>query len=479
MIGLRGTSADEPARTEYPGSASVAARARMRGHCRSMVLLSTVAALLTGAERARAQALPAATASPVSTGFELPTTAGSLQFSLGASESLSSGYYSGSGWVSQTGANGNVALITTSRTAPFSMVLSSGYAWSTGGVPSTEYVSFAASQSLNTKHWAFVLSDSVSYLPSTPSVGLAGVPGTGDVGVSTVLLGDSVQGPLTENSDRVSNSASLSVSRPITGRLSAQASGSYSTIRFLGDAAVTDAYTAGYGQGLDSDGYTGSGGLSYVVNARNTLMANFAYSNFTYSADLPGFSSKTASVTISHLFTRKLTGSLSIGPQWTTVQESNGLDPLVVPGAPTVTSVSTFVDTSLTYNAGQTRNYSAGYTRSTNAGFGVTPGIRLDSVRGTVSQVLREYWRAAANVAYSHSTSIGSSYVQNFAPTTLVASGQINRSLGRSMSVYASYTREKQSGTGTGAVFDIFTGSFQVIGFGVTYAPPGIRFGHH
>lgn len=454
---------------------------RIKNCCRSMLMFSTVAGLLViGRERARAQALPAGTASPVSTGFELPTTAGTLQFSLGASESLSSGYYAGSQWVSQAGANGNMAMITTSQRAPFSMILSGGYSWSTENVPSSGYVSLGASQSLTVRHWNFVLSDTTSYLPSTPSEGLSGVAGTGDVGLSTALLGgDAAQGLLTNLSDRVSNSVSLGISRPITGRLSAQGAGSYSILRFLGDAAVTDVYSAGYGQGLNTDSYVGSGGLSYVVDGRNTLMGNFAYSTFSYQDELPGFTSKTASIGITHLFSRRLTGTLSAGPQWTTVQQSNGLYPVALPDAPMVTTVSTFVDALATYKVRETLSYSAGYTRGTNAGFGVTPGIRLDSVRVTASQVLREYWRAAANVAYSHSTSVGSSYVQNFSPTTLVAAGQISRSVGRSMSVYGSYTREKQSGTGTGTVFDIFTGSFQVVGFGFTYAPPGIRFGHH
>ena len=43
-----------------------------------------------------AQALPAAVASPISTGFSLPSSAGTLQYALSASQSISSNYFGNS-----------------------------------------------------------------------------------------------------------------------------------------------------------------------------------------------------------------------------------------------------------------------------------------------------------------------------------------------------------------------------------------------
>src|SRR5947208_962 len=82
-----------------------------------------------------------------------------------------------------------------------------------------------------------VVSDSVSYLPSTPTVGLSGVPGTGDVGIAPVQIGiDNGLGLLTPYSTRLNNSASASLSRRLTARTSAYAGGNYSTLRFVGSS---------------------------------------------------------------------------------------------------------------------------------------------------------------------------------------------------------------------------------------------------
>src|ERR1039457_2408601 len=64
--------------------------------------------LITVAPAAFGQALPAAQASPISTGFELPMTAGTLQYAVSASESLSWGYYGTSGTATATNLTGDL-----------------------------------------------------------------------------------------------------------------------------------------------------------------------------------------------------------------------------------------------------------------------------------------------------------------------------------------------------------------------------------
>ena len=61
------------------------------------------------------QALPAAEAAPISTGFALPTTLGSLQYAVSASQSLIWGYYGNSGEVSATNLSGDVAYLSNSK----------------------------------------------------------------------------------------------------------------------------------------------------------------------------------------------------------------------------------------------------------------------------------------------------------------------------------------------------------------------------
>ena len=101
------------------------------------------------------------------------------------------------------------------------------------GQPSTFFQSHSFSQVLSTKHWNIDVADNVSYLPESPVSGLSGIPGVGDVGVDPISVGpNSGIGVLTNYGPRVSNSASVSVSRTLTGHISAQASGLYAIQRF-------------------------------------------------------------------------------------------------------------------------------------------------------------------------------------------------------------------------------------------------------
>jgi hypothetical protein len=415
-----------------------------------------------------AQALPVATADPISTGFRLPTAGGSLQYSLSGVESLTSGYSAASGWQASSGLTGNLAMVTSSKAYPFSMIVSGGRFWSTSSQPSTNYADVAISQVINTHRWNAVLTDSVAYLPATPSVGLSGVPGTGDVGIPPIQVGiNPAQGILTPYSTQISNSALANVQRRITARSSFNVGGTYMMLRFVGNSA---------GTGINSNAYNGNIGVSYTLDPRTSLTGTYSYATYSYTGRLGGFSSQTASISYSHQLSRRLSVDASVGPQWSTIGVQN---PLLYPFAtiPPGTSVNLFLSMDANYSTKIT-NYSLGYSRGTNSGFGVIPGGRSDSVRFTASRTFDRVWSLSTSAAYSRTTSIQGT--QQFAPSTLVAAVQGARGLGRSFSVFTSYTLEKQSSTGTSiGVFDLFTGSFQVASFGLTYSPKALRFGPH
>ena len=107
------------------------------------VLLTVL--LITVAPAAFGQALPAAQASPISTGFELPMAAGTLQYAVSASESLDWGYYSNSGATEGTNLTGDLGFISTSKRDPFSAVISGGHTWASNG-PGYSFVSLGLSQ---------------------------------------------------------------------------------------------------------------------------------------------------------------------------------------------------------------------------------------------------------------------------------------------------------------------------------------------
>jgi hypothetical protein len=393
-------------------------------------------------------------------------TAGTLQYAVSASESLSWGYYSNSnsGTATATNLTGDLGYISNSQRDPFSAVISGGRSWGSG-TPSYYFVSLGLSQVLSVGRTTFVFSDSVAYMPGTSTTGLSGVPGVGDLGLTPVPVGpDTGQGILTDYSNRISNAASAAISRPITGKTFFNATGSYAITRFLSGSGNASA------SGLDSNAVTGGGGISHQYSARNTLGANYAYSYFSYPGynfGLPtaSFDSQTASLQYIHQFTRKLSLNASSGPEWTSVN---------VPGSSL--SLSLYADAALGYT-GKFSRASLSFVRSTNAGSGVIAGSLSDAVSFTTSRTFVRVWNCAFTSSYTHSSSLPG--LASFTFDTTLAGFQVSRAIGRSFSAFASYTLENQSSQGSAAsVIDVFNGFSQVLGFGLTYAPMSIHFGH-
>jgi hypothetical protein len=422
----------------------------------AMLTAGLVLASTTSVNRAVfGQALPAAQASPISTGFTLPQTAGTLQYAVSASESLTWGYYGNGGTDYATNLTGDLAYISGAKTDPFSLVFSGGHSWTTTNQPSYSFLNLGLSQVLQAGRWNFILSDSVSYLPETPSTGLSGVPGTGDLGVAPVQIGaDAAQGLLTNYATRVTNNSTASLVRNITGKTSISASGMYGILRFLGNSG---------GVGLDSDQEEGGGGVSHRIDARNTLSGNYSYSNFTYSqSGAPGFTSQTATGTYSHQFSRKLLMSATAGPQWTNISGQQ--------------SLTAFADVTAAY-AGEFSHLGLSYVRSNNSGYGVTLGAISNSGVFTARRTFTQVWNVAATASYTETESLPSTTMAPFSFDTAIFGVQAARALGRSFSVYASYTLEDQRHQHSAGAVNVFDGLAQVVAFGVTYSPTSLHLG--
>lgn len=409
------------------------------------------------------QALPAAEASPISTGFEVPLTAGTLRYGVSVSESLSWGYYSTPGAVSATNLTGDVGYISGSLRNPFSMVFTGGHSWSTSTEPSYTYLDLALSQVLNAGRWNFVLSDSVSYLPGTSIGTLSGVPGAGDVGIQ---VGTSTgQGVLTNFSTRIYNDASATVARQLTGKTSLNASGTYDFLHFLNNS------TNSGNSGLDSYSAIGSGGINHELSPRTSFAGNYTYSRTEFSGQNYGvavstISSQIASGQVSRHVTRQLSLTASAGPEWTTVSSSTQF-----------TTLGVFANISAGYT-GQFSESSLNYSRGTNSGYGVIGGSTSDSVTFTSARNLGRVWHAGVTAAFTRTANLPLPGTPSYILHTIIGTGQISRALARSFSVYASYTAENQTSAGGATTIDVFNGLSQVVGFGLTYSPTAIHVGH-
>ena len=414
-----------------------------------------------------AQALPAAEASPISTGFALPTTLGSLQYAVSASQSLIWGYYGNSGVGAATNLTGDIAYLSDSKKDPFSLVFSGGHSFSESGQGSYSFLNLGFSQVANVGRWNFVLSDSVSYLPGTAVAGLSGVPGTGDLGLSPVQIGGDIgQGVLTNFSNRVSNVAAGSVQRQLTAKTSVSGSGSYSTMRFL-SSTVNSASSSS--AGLDNGSWTAGGGMSHQIDPRNSFGGNYSYSKSSYPGNTlgvstPTFVSQTASADYSHQFTRKLTVNAAAGPQW-----------ISLGSAGSGSAISLFADIAASY-AGKSAVASLAFTRSSNSGYGVTGGAVSNSAIFNVSRTFAVVWRASATSSYVRSSNLPVPGVAPFNINTAVEAVQVSRAILRSLSAYGSYTLEHQS-LPSAPTADLFSGLSHVVSFGLTYSPSSLHLG--
>jgi len=169
-----------------------------------------------------------------------------------------------------------------------------------------------------------------------------------------------------------------------------------------------------------------------------------------------------------HQFSRKFEITAAAGPQWTTIEL----------GTPS-TSINVFANVSAVYQGEYTKT-SLGYVRTANSGYGVLGGALSDSVTYSASRVLRRVWAASLNASYGQSTSLPSSFLPSYSFRTAVVGGQVAHALPHSLSAYASYSLQSQRDHGALlTVLNAFSGHYQTLGFGITYAPLAKHLGGH
>lgn len=436
------------------------------------VALALFAAVVAVAPVAYGQAAPASSLSPtVGPSSSLPSLDGVFHYALSASELMQTGYYN-SGLGFTTSLSGDAAYSSKSVSHPFTMVYAGGVLMGNQyGQTVTTFQNLAVSQGLVTGKWIFGISDSISYMPQSPTTGLSGIPGIGDLG-SVPIQGPSTGpagGVLTNNSTSVSNALSGTIERRITGRTSVSGTGSWSILRF------PDSNT-----GLDNTQILGEVGLNHQLDARDTISGNVNYSTFSYGGGI-GLTVQSKGITGAYqrVLSRTLSMSLSAGPEWI-----SGSDSALVPSELTYSA-----DLGLTY-ARKFTSASLNYTRGVNGGAGVQPGAISDSVSASAGRTYGRDWMASLTANYTHSAGL----LQNGALASPIANelgfayaggtinmvyggAQVSRRLSNSLSAYLSYNLQHQSIDNSLAFQNAYSGLTHTIGIGITFSPRATRLG--
>jgi len=392
-------------------------------------------------------------------GFNLPSKIGTLSYSLSASEQIETGYYGG-GVYAGTSFNGNLAYLSKSENNPFSVVYSGGLFLSNipGNSTAETYQNVAASQVFRTRSWVFVASDSFSYLPGSPTTGLSGVAGVGDVGVFPVQTGIGPdQSILTNYSSRIGNGLEGSATWQLTPSLDLEGSANWQILRFTGGDP-----------GYNTNQIGATVGPNYRIDARNSIGASAYYSKVTY----PGFEeyeieTEGATVNYSRAWSRRLSTTISLGPA-----RIHGTTNTAIPSQWTTTGSAT-----ATY-ATRTTGFFASYDRAVSGGSGVIFGTLTDSVSIGMNRPLSRDWILGLDLGYSHNVSLAS--VEGAIPVynSIFGAAQISRRLTDSLSMYASYTAISQS------IQDqpvnqpnAFNGLSNTFAIGITFAPAPLTSG--
>jgi hypothetical protein len=453
-----------------------------------MKIRITISALLLMASSiSHGQALPTASPStaPSNSLLNLSPLDGVLHYALSASEVVQYGYY-GAGEVSNSSVlSGDVAYTSTSTKRPFSMLFAGGVSiGNQGGQGTTSFWNVAASQGYVTRKWVFNISDSFSFLPQSPTTGVSGIPGVGDLGA--IPVPGPVEGPaggvLSGAGNRIGNSVAGSAERQLDHATSISGAGSWSILHFLdnpnvGNPNLGNTFLGGRNLGnLDNSEVSATVALNRRIDKRSSASLNAVYSTYTYSGPGSGFYTpdiETRGINLSYqrLLSRTLSVSVSAGPQW--VNSSNSL---LIPPALNVAATA-----SLSYSRRLT-NATVSYTRGANGGSGVLPGATSDSVGASVGHSYGRDWVASATVAYTHTSGLTQLAGIPGAPAneiydTVFGGIQVTRRISTRFSGYISYGAQNQSSNFFLPGQNALNGTSQNFGIGITFTPRSTRLG--
>lgn len=413
------------------------------------------------------QATPTASLQPSSIGLNLPTLNGTFQYGLSASEVVQDGYTS-NGVYAQTSLSGDVAYASKSAVHPFSMLYNGGTQFGPqSGYGTTYYQSLALSQAYLTRSWVFGLSDVVSYLPESPTVGLSGIPGTGDLGLNPIQNGlQPSQDIISIQNNRVSNVTSGSLERRLDAFTSLSGGASYGILHFFGNG------------GLDSSQISADVAVNRRLNGRSSASLSATYGTFNYGTLGNGasFVVKGLSTGYQRQISRSLTASASGGPEW--ISSSSVLS---IPSRLTFTAGAGLGYTVRVYNA------SLSYNRSITGGAGAQPGGISDTISATLQRPFGTAWSASGNAGYAKTQGLTNGPTPaNLSLLGLTSSGnydssyigaQVSRRLSRSFSTYASYTLINQSYSQVGNAPIALNGLVQTFALGISYFPRSLHLG--
>jgi hypothetical protein len=279
-------------------------------------------------------------------------------------------------------------------------------------------------------------------MPQAPTTGFSGIPGVGSLPSTPAPPSQPV---LTLNTRSVNNVTSASLSRSLDHATSISVGGSYGVLRFPNN------------DGVETNQIAANSQISRRLNARNSIFDGYNFSRFSYPDYTIVMESQSAIFGFTRNWSRRLSTSVSAGPQWTKGSANAGIP----------SSTGTFVSANASY---QNRSTSASlnYSQGTSGGGGAVTqfGTRNHDASAAVSRQFDRSLSISATGAYMRTEGLQQVGVTNSEYSGVSAA----RRVGQYLSVFASYTATKQLSSSV-LPANAISGLSQVIGFGIRYSP--------
>ena len=334
---------------------------------------------------------------------------------------------------------------------PFSMEYGGGYVWTIVG-PSYGaglFQHLLLSQGIVWRKWNLTASDDVSYLPEAPTTGFTGIPGTGEPIGTPSPVPPTGQSILTLNTVVVNNMTQGELGHTLNYAVRLNVGGSYNLFRYPD------------GNGLDMNMTAANGGLTWRMDARNSLTGTYMYSQLSYPVYNFSLTTNSPIFGYQRVWNRKVTTNISAGPQWLSSSNSGTLP----------SSLGVSANASVNYQF-LLNSASLVYSHGISGGGGYLTGAELDSLTFTASHEFGRSLTIGADASYMHTASLGSSPI--FGTSGVIdakfAGVQATRKIGRYFNVFANYTAITQSSSST-LPSNLLDQLMQTISFGIGYSP--------
>ena len=398
-----------------------------------------LALLLTVAAAAHGQTSPEA-------------TAGTAELQYSARYSQSAAFYGGSLGDSQEAIlSGNLNYANGFKRRPLTVTFGGGYNWNIAGTAygAGPFENFAISQGIVGRKWSIQFGDNVSYLKEAPITGFSGEPGTGEPISGSNPTPPSDQSILTLNTRTVSNNVNGEYQHNLNFATSLSVGGNSELLRYPD------------GNGVDSNSQSANAGLTRRLNARNSLSAQYSFTDFSYPGSnsaqpVSSLKANTILFGFQRQWNRRINTSASVGPEWI-----GSPDSAVVPSSTRVSGNATVEDQLRFGSANLT------YSHAASAGGGFLPGAEVDTISGGFGRTFEKKMTINLTGGYDRTSALGG--LEGIDST--FGAGMATMQLSQHFSAFANYTATNQTSTGASLPSNALSGLWQMVSFGIGYTP--------